>query len=199
MIVLKKFLLPLFMVFSVSIFSQEAEDLLSIPGPVNFEGTEFFLKRSNQPSKVIVVQDYLPRDQDLSNFTEMLSFYYFTKEIAADGAAKQKIQEVQRKMEKDRFADVNLTENEAGREFVVDYVLSKSPEGKTPSADFNVYRFKEIATGAGKHLLIVVYTKRESGDLKSISKNFSRSRVTELSRMINFQLPAITLKTPAAN
>ena len=126
MIVLKKFLLPLFMVFSVSIFSQEAEDLLSIPGPVNFEGTEFFLKRSNQPSKVIVVQDYLPRDQDLSNFTEMLSFYYFTKEIAADEAAKQKIQEVQRKMEKDRFADVNLTENEAGREFVVDTGLSRS-------------------------------------------------------------------------
>ena len=189
----KKVITLLSFLILTALNAQEVTERMTIPGPLDYAGTEFLLTRSSHPSKVLYVQDYIPRDATLADFGEMVPIYYFQKDINIEDAVKQKVQEIQRKMENDKFASVNLTESPDGSDFVVDYVITKSPEGKTPSAEFNIYRFKEINNGTSKDLMILVYTKRSNGDLKTLTKNFSKSKNFELDRMIGFKVPELKI------
>lgn len=166
-------------------------DLLAIPGPIEYNDTEFLLSWSKQSSKTLFRQQYLPRDERIEDFTQLLDFSFFNKEIEMDLAVRQKVEAIQQREEKDKFAKVNVTESPDGKEYIVDYFISEAPEKGNSFIEYNIYRFKQYDNGTQKSFLILAYATRIYGDLKSAARSLAKQRDHLLATMIEYKIPEI--------
>lgn len=183
----------LILLCTLSLFKaqENVPDLISIPGPIDLDGTEFLLAWSKQPSKTLFRQQFLPRDEKIEDFTQLLDFSFFNKEIDMESAVRQKVELVQNRESKDKFAKVNVTESPDGKEFIVDYFISETPEKGDSYIEYDIFRFKQFETGTQKSFLILSYTKRNYGDLKSGAKSLAKERDRLLTAMIDYKIPVI--------
>ncbi|KIA85952.1 hypothetical protein [Kaistella jeonii] len=189
---IKKIFLLLFIASLGFIKAQEnVVDLISVPGPIDLDGTEFLLSWSKQPSKTLYRQQFLPRDEQIENFTQLLDFSFFNKEIDIELAVRQKVESIQSRAEKDKFAKVNVSESPDGKEYIVDYFISEAPSKGDSYVEYNVYRFKQFDTGTQKSFLILSYAKRSYGDLKSAAKSLGKERDRLMTNMIEYKIPEI--------
>lgn len=166
-------------------------DLLSIPGPIEYDGTEYFLSWSKPMSKTLFRQQYLPADERIEDFVQLLDFSFFNKEIEMELAVRQKVEGIQQRAKTDKFAKVNVIESPDGSEYIVDYFISESPEKGDSFVEYNVYRFKNYNTNTAKSFLILAHSKRMYGDLKFSAKSLARQRDHLLTTMIEFKIPEI--------
>lgn len=187
----KIFLLLIISSLSLIKAQDDVADILSIPGPIEFNDTEFLLAWSKQPSKTLFRQQFLPRDERIEDYNQLLDFSFFNKEIEMELAVRQKVESVQKREEKDKFAKVNVTESPTGDEFIVDYFISEAPENGDSYVEYNVYRFKQFENAGQKSFLILFYSTRIYGDLKSSAKALAKKRDLLITNMIEFKIPAI--------
>ncbi len=182
--------------FAAAVFgsAQQAEDLLNIPGPVDFGGEELFLVWSKPVSQTFYKQQYLPADENFDNFTKMLDFSYFNKEIELELAVRQKVEQIQHRQETDKFAKVNVAENPAGNEFVVDYYISETPETGEPYMEYVIDRFRATNAPQGSNFLILSYVTRVYGEPRKIAKALAKQRDALIIKMIEFPIPEIKFK-----
>lgn len=190
---LKKFTI-LFFITALSFLKAQDDvvDLISVPGPIEFNDTEFLLAWSKQPSKTLFRQQFLPRDERIEDYNQLLDFSFFNKEIEMELAVRQKVESIQKRGEKNKFSKVNVTESPAGDEFIVDYFISEAPENGNSYVEYNVYRFKQFENGGQKSFLILFYSTRIYGDLKSSAKALAKKRDQLITNMIEYKIPAIT-------
>ena len=188
----KKIFLLLF-ISTLAIFKAQnnVPDLLSIPGPIEYDGTEYFLSWSKPMSKTLFRQQYLPIDERIEDFVQLLDFSYFNKEIEMELAVRQKVEGIQERGKKDKFAKVNVIESPDGTEYIVDYFISESPDKGDSYIEYNVYRFKNYTNGTDKSFLILAHAKRMYGDLKSSAKSLAKQRDHLITTMIEFKIPEI--------
>ncbi len=172
---------------------ESAQSILSIANPIEFDGTEFFLNQSKQRSKTLFQEQYIPKDENIENFNQLIDLSFFNKEIDMELAVRQKVEMVQNRREKDKFSHVNVTESPAGAEYIVDYSISESPKNGDPYVEYNIYRFKQSESGGQKTFLMISYAKRIYGDLKSAAKSLSKQRDHLMSTMIEYKIPEIKI------
>lgn len=189
----KRLLFAIFISTFVIINAQEPRDLLSIPGPIELDGTEFFLSWSKEASKTLLRQQYMPRDEQIEDFNQILDFSYFTKEIDLELAVRQKVESIQKRAETDRLAKVNVTESPDRSEFVVDYFISEMPDKGDAFVEYNIYRFKPYNNGTAKNFLILAYAKRIYGDTKSAAKALAKQRDQLMLSLIEYKIPEIVV------
>ena len=186
---LKKIFL-LVLIGSLTFVKAQETDLLSIPNPVEYDGTEFFLARAKQRSKTLFQQQYIPKDEQLENFNQIIDFSFFNKEIEMELAVRQKVESVQSRKD-DKFAKVNVTESPDGTEYIVDFYISEAPEKGDSFVEYNIYRFKKFDNGTQKSFLMLNYAKRIYGDLKSAAKLLAKQRDQLMTGMIEYKIPEI--------
>lgn len=195
----KKIFLTLFMSSAAFASAQEAEaSILSFPNPLEYDATEFFLAQSKQRSKTLFQEQYIPKDETLQDFNQLLDFSFFNKEIEMELAVRQKVESVQQRESKDKFAKVNVTESPDGKEFIVDYFISEAPEKGDSYVEYNIYRFKNYDNGTQKSFLIMSYAKRVHGDLKSAAKSLAKQRDYLMANMIEYKIPEIKVAASAS-
>ncbi len=179
------------------IHAQETEtSILSFPNPIEYDGTEFYIIQSKQRSKTLFQEQYIPKDEDLRDFNQLIDFSFFNKEIEIELAVRQKVESVQQREKKDKFAKVNVTESPDGKEFIVDYFISEAPENGDSYIEYNIYRFKNMENGGQKSFLIMSYAKRMYGDLKSAAKALAKQRDHLMATMIEYKIPEIKVAQP---
>lgn len=179
------------------IHAQETEtSILSFPNPIEYDGTEFYIIQSKQRSKTLFQEQYIPKDENLRDFNQLLDFSFFNKEIETELAVRQKVESVQQREKKDKFAKVNVTESPDGKEFIVDYFISEAPENGDSYIEYNIYRFKNMENGGQKSFLIMSYAKRVYGDLKSAAKALAKQRDHLMGTMIEYKIPEIKVAQP---
>lgn len=187
----------MFFTSATLIHAQETEtSILSFPNPIEYDGTEFYIIQSKQRSKTLFQEQYIPKDENLRDFNQLIDFSFFNKEIETELAVRQKVESVQQREKKDKFAKVNVTESPDGKEFIVDYFISEAPENGDSYIEYNIYRFKNMENGGQKSFLIMSYAKRMYGDLKSAAKALAKQRDHLMTTMIEYKIPEIKVAQP---
>lgn len=195
------------LVFATSIHSQETKteetrasapvevtERLNIPGPLTFNENEFLLALSKQNSPTWVQQQYVMRDDDISNYKELINISYFDKEIDMEVAVKQKVEFVDKRRSKDKYSFVNVTESPDGKEIIVDYLTTETPKEGESYAEYNLDRFKNFDVGGKKSFIIFSYSKRIVGDPKYASRSLSKERNRLMEAAITTAIPTVTYK-----
>lgn len=197
---MNKFFSLLFILISGFVFSQDVTDFLGIP-ELTFNENKYVLNSSNQKSKIQYVQDYILQDERIEDASNVISIYYFVKDIDAKEAAMHKTDELENRKSTDKFCNYNVTQNPNATEFLVDFFTSNFPKSKdepapeTEQADYNVYRFKNVMIGDKLTFLIIAYKEKSTGDIKDFTKSIGRKRNKILEGIITMTVPAINLKT----
>jgi hypothetical protein len=139
----------------------EVIDRLNIPGPLTFNGNEYFLTWSKQNSATWAQQQYILRDDDFNNYKELINISYFDKEIDIEMAVKQKVEYVENRKERtqDKYSFVSVTESPDGKEIIVDYLVTVVPKEGESYAEYNIDRFKNFDANGKKSFLIFLIQK----------------------------------------
>ncbi|WP_417429550.1 hypothetical protein [Halpernia sp.] len=195
---MNKFLAFFCLIMGLSLSAQTVKDFLNIPGPLEIDGTEFLLDWSKQSSATLYLQQYLPRDEEISNFNQLINISYFDKDIDLDEAVRQKVESFQNREKTDKYSKVQVTESPDGTEYIVDGILTETPKTGSPYAEYGIYRFKKITNGNKKYFLIFSYIKRNYSDLRGGVKSLEKQRNKLMELIIDFQIPAISLGANAA-
>ncbi|WP_162427081.1 hypothetical protein [Pontibacter pudoricolor] len=182
--------------FSFTFVSNNSVERLSVKGPLKFNKTKFELAWTDKPSDIYYIQEYLPKGEKLASFNQMLTIHVLDTDIAAEEAVALKVQELKKRKQTDELCNYQVNESPDGKEFIVDFIVSENKNDKVTIAEFNVYRYKQIETGAGKKaILVYAYSNRSYGDaVIPFLKNLKTDRTNYMNEMIATELPAITLK-----
>ncbi len=191
---LKNIFLLVMLMAATTYNAQGRTDILSIPGPIDLNGTEFFLSWSKPVSKTLFRQQYLPRDEKIENFTQLVEFSYFNKEIDIELAVRSKVEQIQAREKTDKLAKVNVSQNKDGSEFIVDYFISQNPKDAEPYVEYIVDRFVTYDNGMGKSFLIFSYARRAYNNVKWEAKAMAKMRDDILINVIEYKIPNIRLK-----
>src|SRR5215469_8493343 len=80
-----------------SAWSDDAVDRLSIPGPINFDGTSYQLSWSSHPSAYYYKQEYLPAGETSEHFQRMVLVEAIVQGTDVNGAVSAQINMLDRR------------------------------------------------------------------------------------------------------
>ena len=189
-----KFTLLVVTALSFFTFFNDPVYRLGIKGPLSFNKTSLELVWTDKPNNNYYVQEYIPKDELIEKFNQMLTIHLFTNQVTAEIAVRQKVNWLIDRKKTDTICNYQISESPDGKEFILDFLVGESKEGKMTITEFNVYRYKQIMMDGKSTLLVSAYSKRSYGDsIIPFLKTLNTNRVAYLNEMITFSLPSIKI------
>lgn len=196
-IMIKKILfLFVISLMSFSTIGEEPVERIGLKGPLVFDKTNFSLAWTAHPNENYYVQEYLPKNETVEHFNQLLTVHVFTMDVSVDSAVEQKVKELNKRKETDKVCNFSIMKSPDGKESIIDCLLSSGSNDKVDIVEFIIYRYKQIELKNNKKaLLIYAYSKRSYDDkITPFFKNLQTDRPELLSMMTSTQMPTILIK-----
>ena len=192
----KLFYLTTILLMSFSTIQNEPIERIGLKGPIEFNKTEFSLAWSQKPNANYYVQEYLPKNETVENFNQLITVNVFVMDVSVENAIQQKTKELTKRKETDDVCNFSVINSPDGKESILDCLLSSGKNGKVDVVEFIIYRYKQIELeNHKKALLIYSYSKRSYGEnITAFLKNLGAERTDLLNVMISKELPKIKIK-----
>lgn len=171
-------------------------DRIGISGPITFNSTEFQLRWSDKPNDNYYIQEYLPLEETLEHFNQMVTYHLFITDLSPEEAVTQKAKELELRKESDEVCRYSVLNNPDKTEYVIDFVLSDNKDKDNFIVEFNAYRYKRVKINKKTSgLLVFAYTKRGYNDgAITLLSDLKTKRTEHLNEVISLQYPSIKLK-----
>lgn len=168
---------------------------IGLKGPIDFNKTEFNLAWSQKPNANYFVQEYVPKNETVEKFNELITVNVFVLNTTVENAVQQKINELIKRKETDKVCNFNVIESPDGKESILDCLLSVEKNGDLDIVEFIIYRYKQIELeNHQKALLIYSYSKRSyDKNIMKFLKGLSTEREHLLNVMISKEIPEIII------
>jgi hypothetical protein len=141
-----------------SAYAQSAKDVLGVPGPVTFQGTQFILAWSSNPSPGYFKQEYLPAGQKLERYEQMFMIEASTL-VTPEGATTAKLAELKKRKASDPTVNWDIIRNNTTGEIILDFILSHE---RAEFVEWNAYRYARLGKEGGVALYAI--SRRGYGD-----------------------------------
>ncbi|MBW4362826.1 hypothetical protein [Flavobacterium taihuense] len=193
---MKKLLyLTTIILMSFSTIQNEPIERIGIKGPIEFNKTVFSLAWSEKPNANYYVQEYLPKNETVEKFNELITVNVFVMDVSVENGIQQKVNELTKRKETDKVCNFSVINSPDGKESILDCILSSEKNGELEIVEFIIYRYKQIELeNHKKALLIYSYSKRSYGEnITPFLKKLGTERTDLLNVMIAKELPNIKL------
>ena len=172
----------------------EPVDRLGIKGPLLFGNTSFQLAWSDKPNEKYYVQEYLPKNESLKKFNQMLSVHLFITDTSPKLAVQQKIKWLDERKKTDPVCNYSLIESPDGKEFILDFIVGQSESDKMTTVEFNVYRYAKLNLNGKEAISVYSYSKRSYGDsIAPFLTELGKDKNIYLNQMISAKSDAIVI------
>lgn len=174
--------------FSTSALAQQ--DVIGLPGPIDFEGTRFELAWTSQPSPVFAKQEYLPAGQAFENYEEMFFVDVLTGDATPLSAAEALSQALERRRATDPLVNYDLIANPRTGEYILDFTLSDTSTGAIV-VEWNAYRY--VPNDEGVALFAI--SRRGYGDegTAAFIAGLGEWRASTIEALSKMNLPQVAL------
>lgn len=127
--------------------SAPAPDRLGVPGPIIFEGIEYELAWTSQPSEGYVKQEYLPAGERPDSYSRMIILERAGGTDVERAVAAQ-MEMLAKRRESDPLLRVDLQEPPENGQVLLDFMLSDSSTS-TLIVEWNAYRYFPVSMNDG--------------------------------------------------
>ena len=169
------------------------EEMLGIPGPITFEGTDFELAWTSHPSPTYYKQEYVPAGEAVESYIQMFMVDVLTDGQTPESAAAAMIAGLdERKANGDPVVNYDMISNEETGELILDFLLSDTSSGNI-IVEWNAYRYSPSADGTGLTLFAISrrgYSEEGATEFLGALTSWRQTTIQELAVM---ELPPITL------
>lgn len=130
--------------------AQQVTDYLGVPGPIAFNGTDYALSWSSNPTPEYIKQEYLPSGQVPEAYSNMLMVEFLAGDLKPASMAVAQMDLLNQRKARDPMVSMALTEDAESGEVILDFVLSGRDETGGIVVEWNAYRYAQAQTAAGK-------------------------------------------------
>jgi hypothetical protein len=179
-----------------SAWSDDAVDRLSVPGPINFDGTSYQLTWSSHPSAYYYKQEYLPAGQTSEHFQRMVLLEAIVQGTDVSGAVSAQINMLDRRKPTDPTVHFATYKNPKTGEMILDFIVSKESEKEELTVEWNAYRYAPLKAKDGKlGVLLFGLSRRAYGaDSTEFLRGLKSARITEVNALAHYPLPVVQPK-----
>lgn len=139
--------------------SDSPTDYLGIAGPIEFAGVQYRLAWSARIPPDYIKHEYLPVDQTLETFTDMVSVELLTSGMTLAEALKAQTDMLDMRKSSDPLVNYRTIWNPNNSQVVLDFLLSDANNGP-PTLEWNAYRYVSVAMPDGKEAVILFAISR---------------------------------------
>jgi hypothetical protein len=166
------------------------QDLLGLPGPINFQDRAFELAWSSQPSETYVKHEYVPAGQSVETFEDMFLVEAVAGPLTPIEAARSQVQSLEARRGTDPVLNYELLENEGTGEVMLDFLTSDL--SAEPIVEWNAYRYVPLDDG-GVGLFAI--SRRGYGEegAKAFLQGLGTTRSESIAALAAYAVPPITL------
>lgn len=133
---------------ATTIVAATAQDSLQVPGPIHFQGQDYNLVWTSQPAPNYVKQEYVPDDQEVKNFRNLILVELVVGDVTPAQAAAYQIETINARKANDPIVNHHVIQNENTGEVLLDFLISDL-RADPPIVEWNAYRYAPYASGQG--------------------------------------------------
>lgn len=144
--------------FAVPAQAQQVTDHLGVPGPIAFNGESYALAWSSKPSDGYTKQEYVPAGQTPEAYDSMIMVEVLEADLTPMSMAAAQVEMLNERKATDPLVNMDLVQNGATGEVLLDFLLSSRDEGGEYIVEWNAYRYAAIESpdGAPAGLLFAI-------------------------------------------
>lgn len=167
-------------------------DVLGIPGPIAFQGQDYALAWTSQPSEAYFKQEYVPEGQAVEAYTDMILVEAVAGAITPAQAAAAQVETLAARKEIDPVVNHEIIHNEATGEVLLDFVVSDLSLDPIV-VEWNAYRYLPLAEGEG--VALVAVSRRGYGEdgAREFLGGLGTVRTEAINALATFDIPAISI------
>ena len=168
-------------------------DMLGVPGPVSFQGQDYALAWTSQPTDDYFKQEYVPQDQTVEAYTEMVLIEAVAGAITPMQAAALQAQMLDARKPSDPVVNYEIIQNEAAGEVLLDFVVSDLSADPIV-VEWNAYRYMPLAKGEGVALFAVSRRGYGEDGAREFLGNLGPLRSEAINALATFETPAVSIR-----
>lgn len=167
-------------------------DLLGVPGPISFQGEDYALAWSSQPSDTYFKQEYVPEGQKVEAYQDMILVEAVTGAVTPMEAAAAQIQTLEARKGSDPVVNYDVMQNEATGEVLLDFLVSDLAADPVV-VEWNAYRYQALGDGEG--VALVAISRRGYGEdgATSFMTGLGSMRSETINALANLSFPAVSI------
>jgi hypothetical protein len=174
------------------------KDYFNVPGPLTFNKTDYHLAWSSHPAENYYMQEYVPKDEKVENFRNMILLNLIVSDsLKIETAVAIKLAELAKLKKENPVIQFKSYDNSNTGEHIIDFLLSANePDGEHLSlVERNVYRYKYFVDKSGQKgiLLFGVSSRSYGNDINKFFAELKEHRMEMIPRVGNFSIPEITI------
>ncbi len=127
--------------------SADTVDRLGVPGPISFDGKDFQLAWSSQPSPGYFKQEYVPAGQAVETYESMLLLEVVAAGVDVKGALAAQVQMLNQRKGSDPLLNMDVLQNEQTGEAILDFIVSSKDDKGEYIVEWNAYRYAPQGDG----------------------------------------------------
>jgi hypothetical protein len=165
---------------------------LGVAGPIAFEGQDYALAWSAQPSTGYFKQEYVPEGQVVETYEQMFLVEAVTGPISPRDAAASQVRTLEARRGADPVRNYQLMQNETSGEVLLDFLISDL-KADPVVVEWNAYRYVSLPSGEGVALFAI--SKRGYGDdgARAFMTALGEMRTEAINALAAYQLPKVTI------
>jgi hypothetical protein len=169
------------------------KDYLNVPGPLQFDHSDYFLSWSAHPAENYFKQEYLPAGQVSASYSKMMMIEAATGAVSLQTAVKTKRNELEQRKKTDPLCNYQLVQNPATGEYLLDFMMSQSAGGKTTIAEWDAYRYTVLPGNKG--ILLFACSRRSYGSaIPGFLRLLKTKRLTDINALSTCSIPLVQIK-----
>ncbi|WP_245895164.1 hypothetical protein [Devosia submarina] len=172
--------------------SSAQSDLLNVPGPIFFQGEDYALAWTSQPSENYFKQEYVPAGQQVETYQDMILVEAVSGALTPMDAATSQIQSLESRKGVDPVLNYDLMRNDATGEVLLDFLISDL-EADPVIVEWNAYRYQALGDGEG--VALVGISRRGYGQegATSFMSGLGAMRSEAINALANLSFPAVSI------
>jgi len=133
---------------------------------LKFGNVTYHFAWRSEPSPDYVKYEYLPRNEELPYYHNMLMLERLTNGMSVADVVRSQVEFLNQRKESDPLVNHRIINNERSGEYLLDFVLSGETEDGEIIVEWNAYRYSPWRSANGKQhgVLLYGYSTRAYGD-----------------------------------
>ena len=179
---------------SLSAAAAQVIDHLGVPVPIQFDGKSYKLVWSSKPAPGYAKQEYLPSDQSIASYTQMLIIERVTGDLTVMDAVRAQVDMLKKRKATDPLVNMNVIQNTQAGEALLDFIVSsKDPKGEY-IVEWNAYRYapsKGAADKSGVLLFAISHRAYGNENAKTFMGQLKTIRPAQITALTKAAMPSV--------
>ncbi|MHA6690908.1 hypothetical protein [Devosia sp. A449] len=179
---------------AMPVIAQDVTDYLGVPGPIAFGDTDYLLAWSSQPDGQYTKQEYLPAGQTPEAYDSMILVEFLAADLTPLAMASAQVELLNDRKQTDPLVNMDLIENEATGEVILDFIVSTKDENGEYIVEWNAYRYANAESSDGQigGLLFAISHRAYGNDAaKEFLGTLKGFKGTQMQALATAALPAL--------